>query len=121
MTEKKPSGMRRNRAVAAETALPVQAVNSSLREEIDLLRGMLQKAATLSAEERSLEEWMDLLDTVSKASTRLAGLIKAQRSLESQSQADAHWSDVLAEAVNRLRAAPPASQPGGKEWKADEG
>jgi hypothetical protein len=84
-----------------------QAVSPGvLRDEIETLRGLLQQAAALSSENLTLEDQLDILDTVSKASTRLAGLLKAERSLEQPADQQFDLKLIAAEAARRLREGP---------------
>jgi hypothetical protein len=62
-----------------------EAPPEDLRDEIELLRVIIRRVSLLADEGRTLEELLRVLNTTSIACTRLAGLIKAQHSLEEDS------------------------------------
>ena len=52
-----------------------------LDREIDILRELIHKAAAKQSDDLSLEEQLELLDTVGKTAPALARLLKARRDL----------------------------------------
>ena len=53
-----------------------------LDREIDILRELIHKAAAKQSDELSLEEQLELLDTVGKTAPALARMLKARRDLD---------------------------------------
>ncbi len=61
-----------------------QCAGSGLAQEIDLLRVVMRRVADQAVQrELSLEEWLDLLEALGAAGTRLARLLQTQESLGS--------------------------------------
>ena len=71
----------------------------SLEEEIEQLRELLRKASEKMSTDPKPEEWLAVLDSVSKAAPQLARLLKVQRELESE---DLDPVEVLREALAEL-------------------
>lgn len=69
-----------------------------LKEEIDMLRGLIQRVVALGEEGRNLEELLGILEKVGRASTRLATLLKTQQSFQS----DEGIYDVLNQVIDEV-------------------
>lgn len=73
--------------------------NGKLSDEIRLVRTLIRQAEARANECGSLEELLDTLDTVAKASASLAGLLKTEKALEENESA----SDYVKAALNEIR------------------
>jgi len=70
-----------------------------LKEEISMLRSIMRRILTMAKEGEPVSELLKILDTVSKASTRLATLLKTQRQLESVQDLTAVLNQAIQEAM----------------------
>lgn len=79
MTRKKP-------AHAPVRAAPPADLNTAdgLDREIEILSGLIHKAAAKQNDQLELEEQLELLDTIGKTAPALARMLKAQRDLANQ-------------------------------------
>lgn len=69
-----------------------------------MLRSMMRRAAALADESCSLDEILKLLDTLSKASTRLAGLIKAEQQFAgNEHDFGSALNQAIGEVLNELK------------------
>lgn len=53
-----------------------------LREEIEMLRGMIHKVSELAEESDNLQVSLRLMEAISRAGSRLANMIKTQQMLQ---------------------------------------
>lgn len=72
--------------------------NGSLAEEIDMLRGLLQRTLASPIDEDNLSELLHTLDTLSKVCLRVSNLIRAERKLENNE----HLSSALNNALSQI-------------------
>jgi hypothetical protein len=63
---------------------PVPDTTEGIDREIAILRDLIRKAAAKQSANLSLEEQLDLLDTVGKTAPALARLLKVRRDLANQ-------------------------------------
>ncbi|NMC53539.1 MAG: hypothetical protein GYA48_07860 [Chloroflexi bacterium] len=75
-----------------------------LREEIDMLRGLIQRVVSLAEGGRELEELLGILEKVGRASTRLATLLKTQQTLQNQDDLFDVLNQVIDEVLLEKRA-----------------
>ena len=71
----------------------------SLEEEIEQLRELLRKASEKMSTDPKPEDWLAVLDSVSRAAPQLAHLLKMQRELENEALDPA---ELLREALAEL-------------------
>ena len=86
MTRKKPAQPTVKTAPRARSANASRDLTTpeGLDREIDILREFIHKAAAKQSDELSLEEQLELLDTVGKTAPALARMLKARRDLNNQ-------------------------------------
>lgn len=89
--------MKRRASPAPNCHLSAQPAGD-LKEEIDMLRGLIQRVVALAEEGRDLEELLGILEKVGRASTRLATLLKTQQSFHS----DDGIYDVLNQVIDEV-------------------
>jgi hypothetical protein len=102
--EVKGRGIRCKRPGRGENeARPAVQASSGLNEEIGILRDITRRVVMLAGEGSELPDLMNLLDTVGKASTRLATLLKAQRALGAAEGLAASIDEALAQVIRELK------------------
>ena len=69
---------------AAPPPDPALSAAEGLDREIEILRGLIRKAAAKQTEDLNLEVQLDLLETVGKTAPALARLLKARRDLANE-------------------------------------
>ncbi|HHY88990.1 MAG TPA: hypothetical protein GYA06_08740 [Chloroflexi bacterium] len=77
--------------------------SDGLTEEIAMLRVVLRRVMALADEGRPLPELLRIAETLGKAATRLATLLKAERQL-GQGEVTSALDEVLEEMIAELRA-----------------
>lgn len=79
------------------------ALAHSLRDEIELLRELMRQAGEKLTEDdapdRSLQELLKILDSLSLSGSRLAALVKAQKQLEGDQPAASGLAKALSEVL----------------------
>jgi hypothetical protein len=79
----------------------VQPVES-LQGEIDMLRTLLREVEAMAGEGKTLGELLKMLDILGKSSTRLAGLLRAQRELGGDKEFGSVFNHALSEVIKEL-------------------
>lgn len=80
-----------------KTKPAVDEVSAGLRDEIRMLRALIRQAMDMADEGRPLGEMLDILDTLSKSSTRLGTLLKTEKTLVGSEDANAALLQALSE------------------------
>lgn len=75
---------------------------AALRDEILMLRSVMRRVMALADEGRPLAELLHILDSLSKASNRLANLLKAERQLDENQDVAEALNEALAEVIREL-------------------
>jgi hypothetical protein len=70
--------------MAAKKKSPLPDANEGLDREIAILRDLIRQAAGKQSQQLTLEDQLDLLDTVGKTAPALARLLKARRDLANE-------------------------------------
>ena len=73
-----------------------------LRNEIQMIRGIMQRVMPLVNEGCSLQEMLKLLDSLSMASTRLATLLKTDVQLSQKDDLADALNEALAEMLDEM-------------------
>ncbi|MCD6476336.1 MAG: hypothetical protein J7K85_08785 [Anaerolineaceae bacterium] len=73
-----------------------------LRNEIQMIRGIMQRVMPLINEGCSLQEMLKLLDSLSMASTRLATLLKTDLQLSQKDDLADALNEALAEMLDEM-------------------
>ena len=95
---------RRKRPVSGEKKAQTEAhLPVGLDEEIGILRDIIRRVVVQGGAGLELAELMGMLDTVGKASTRLATLLKAQRALGEGEGLAASIDQALAQVIRELK------------------
>lgn len=85
------------------TAAPPPAPSAeSLQGEIAMLREVMRRANDRLEEISGLDDLLRLMENLSKAATRLAGLLKAERQLGGQEDLSQSLHHALAEVIREL-------------------
>ena len=95
----RPRPTRRRRAAASPNLAgpDLDGAQAGLQDEIRMLRLIIRRVMNLADEGRSLGEVLHVLDTVGRASTRLAGLLKAANELDKKAGLQEALSQALSE------------------------
>jgi hypothetical protein len=80
-----------------------EPLEEGLQDEIRMIRLIIRRVLSLADEGRSLAEVMRVLDTVGRASTRLANLIKAAEALDKKQGVSEALSQALSEITEELK------------------
>lgn len=94
----------KRKAAADPGRFPGAQPGGDLREEIDMLRGLIQRVVSLAEGGRELEELLGILEKVGRASTRLATLLKTQQTLQNQDDLFDVLNQVIDEVLLEKRA-----------------
>ncbi|KPL74097.1 hypothetical protein ADN00_13910 [Ornatilinea apprima] len=94
----------KRKAAADPGRVPGAQPGGDLREEIDMLRGLIQRVVSLAEGGRELEELLGILEKVGRASTRLATLLKTQQTLQNQDDLFDVLNQVIDEVLLEKRA-----------------
>jgi hypothetical protein len=78
-------------------------LENGLEDEIRMIRLIIRRVLNLADEGRSLDEVLKVLDTVGRASTRLAGLLKAADALDKKQGLAAALSQAISEVTEELK------------------
>jgi hypothetical protein len=78
-------------------------LDEGLQDEIRMIRLIIRRVLSLADEGRSLAEVMRVLDTVGRASIRLANLIKAAEALDKKQGVAEALSQALSEVTKELK------------------
>lgn len=70
-----------------------------------MLRTIMRWVSDLASQDHPLGELLEILDTLGKTSTRLAGLLKAQHEMGDDNSLAATLSQALAGSLDELRGA----------------
>ena len=85
---------------AGETGLSRKAArNGKLSDEIRMVRALIRQIDAMAGEGRKLDELLAMLETVSRASSHLATLLKTEKALDENQSA----SDYVKAALNDIR------------------
>ena len=77
-----------------------------LGEAVTMLHEVMRQVACLADDERSMENWLDVLDGLGKASTRLATLLKTLKTLGGSSELTSAFNQALNELLQEMGAPP---------------
>ncbi len=80
---------------------PPDGADGDLREEIAMLRAILRRVHDQAGAAQSTSDLLRILDGLSRASVRLAELIKAQRELDESQSAAGALSEALEEVIKK--------------------
>lgn len=81
---------------------PAASAASSLQEEIDMLRSWMRMIEKLANEGKPLGEMLKMLDMLGKSSTRLAGLLRAEKELCGEKEFGSVFNQALSEVIREL-------------------
>jgi hypothetical protein len=103
-----PHKKRRTRSPRLKSSTPLPAVaqeiidSRGLGDEIYMMRMVIRKACDLADAGRSVSELLNIFDSLGKSCTRLATLLKAERTLNKEQDASLAISQALKEISDEL-------------------
>jgi hypothetical protein len=85
---------------------PLPPAEALLGEAVNMLHEVMRQVASLADEESSMDERLDVLDGLGKASTRLATLLKTLKTLGGSSELTSAFDQALNELLQEMGAPP---------------
>lgn len=83
--------------------IPCVPDSGLLDDEIAMLRALIRRVHRLAEDEHALEDMLRILDTASLSCSRLAGLLKTRRLLESEPDPAGVMTAVMEAKIEELR------------------
>jgi hypothetical protein len=96
------AGRRRGKIPAGQSKPVPAAEAGSLQEEIVMLRTFMRLIENMVDEGKPLGELLRMLDTLGRSSTRLAGLLRAQRELSEDKGFGTVFNQAISEVIQEL-------------------